>query len=715
MPTRPQKPAARQERACNVKNRGTERQPASSIFIHSFLPETLCRAMLPHSVPPPISAGTAPAATMDGALQDRTAAHRWDNECSLLANTCRLLESRLLRPLDSKGNHNLSCGLVEALAVLDAGSATHRRSLLVTPSLGGRVPRPVARVWGAALETISMIPPGYQSDCTETFVTEVVNRCAHAARDEFMAALHLDGDDMETLIDILQPEHRETDAPSSTELSSESPADSTRLPSPREVLSRSSTSEPEDVRMTRAQTQSHESPGSTSTSHRTRSSPDPQFVDPPELHTLSSSEFLTMHAQSACASARCSSSSAHAASTRISDGAVACASLNGTPGGAFHALPGVSGASGASSVSGVWAHDSRVLDSAAAIPSSETLPRQMTMTSQGISLREVTYEQLREAGVLRTKSGPKPRSDVILLANAIAHDRLLGNRRSVRAVAQATTNTFSGGDRTRAKQYAVLIEQLLMREAGFSPPSYAMLPPSPLTSPPSTPSLPKSSYTLLESYLALAKRRPVVVHASWALLLSSGWVPLMCQYLFQAWPVGLLGRYTYYVPLAPISGVALGLSISPDQEQVIQIAASGFVVLWLALSVICALVAVHYYAQRETYHLSYTFLWTAWSLLNFGSSLRLVQCIKRFRASSQPAKLLAACWALSRVLCTVAGLGTFGIGLALHLNDPRFSLRNDPYVPSAALTSAVFLAIGIGATPSWRERFAPTQLVSRYP
>ena len=434
---------------------------------------------------------------MDGALQDRTAAQRWDHECCLLANACRLLESRLLRPLDSEGNHNLSCGLVEALAVLDAGSATHRRSLLMTPFLGGRVPRSVARVWGAALETISMIPPGSQSDCTETFVNEVVNRCAHAARDEFMAALHLDGDDMETLIDILQPEHRETDAPSSTELSSESPGFSTRLPSPREVLSRSSTSEPEDllgVKTTRAQSRSHESPGSTSTSHRTRSSPDPQFLDPPELHTLSSSEFLTMHAQSACASGRSSSSSARAASTRISNGALACAGLNGTHGGAFHALPGV------------WAHESTVLDSAAAIPYAETLPRQMT--SQGISLREVTYEQLRETGVLRTKSGPKPRSDVILLANAIAHDRLLGNRRSVRAVAQATTNTFSGGDRTRAKQYAVLIEQLLMREAGFSPPSYAMLPPSPLTSPPSTPSLPKYSSTLLESYLALAKSRP---------------------------------------------------------------------------------------------------------------------------------------------------------------------------------------------------------------
>jgi hypothetical protein len=687
--------------------------------------------MIPVAVP--IPAGTA--VMLVDAFQHRMAAHQWDHGRCLLDNARRLVECRLGQPLGPEAANALSSGLIEALAVLEAGSAAHT-SLLMSPFLSRHIPPSVAHVWEAALQSISMIPVGNQSDYTKSFVKEMVNRCAKAAEAEFMEALQLDGDGVDELMAILQPEHRETDARS------------TLSTSPREALSISSLSEPEDLPGARtASGQSHESPSSTS--YHTQSSPDPS-----QPHQLSGSEDLRMHAQSFNASGPCASS-AHAASAHIptarippARSASGCAALDGPAGAPFHAS------------SSLWIHTSTATGSAAILtreaasrpepPPRESSPREMA--SPKISLRQVTYEELRELKLIPiSKTGPRPKHPVISLANAIAHDRLLGHRRSIRAVAQASTHTVSGtslnapsappaspslttrrprpsdshvplppspsqvfgailcvrarlcctagGDRTRAKQYAVLIEQLLMREAGCSPPSYAKVPPSPLGSPPSTPSLPRSPSTLLES-MGWAKSMPVVSGVGWAVLVAAGWVPLTCQYVWQSWPAASFGRWPNYVPLVPIGGVALGLSLSPDDEDAIRITARCFVALWLALSASCAFVALHYYDRREAYHPAYSLVWAFWTVLNFGCSLRLVQCIKRFRASSQA--LCAACWALSRFLCTMAGVGILCLGLTLHFNDPRFVLRNDPYVPCMVVNTAVFLVIGIAATPSWR-------------
>lgn len=161
-------------------------------------------------------------------------------------------------------------------------------------------------------------------------------------------------------------------------------------------------------------------------------------------------------------------------------------------------------------------------------------------------LRSISYEELLYHKAITTRRGPKPRGEVMGLANAIAHDRIRNHKRSVRKVARDFSCNMSGkrlpsrtlllslprlrarthpsrppilagaialfadvlgplpippppaltigGDRTRAKQYACLIEQILSGEANARLAGLDRVPPSPLGSPPSTPELPSAMH-----------------------------------------------------------------------------------------------------------------------------------------------------------------------------------------------------------------------------
>ena len=116
-------------------------------------------------------------------------------------------------------------------------------------------------------------------------------------------------------------------------------------------------------------------------------------------------------------------------------------------------------------------------------------------------VKAVSFDELLEHKLV-AKKGPRPRHEVMALANAIAFERLRGGHKSVRALARGYGCT-AGGAQSRAVHYATLIHQLLVTEGGgrLMPPAVTPLPvvtsgapswsstvpPSPLGSPPSTP------------------------------------------------------------------------------------------------------------------------------------------------------------------------------------------------------------------------------------
>ena len=126
------------------------------------------------------------------------------------------------------------------------------------------------------------------------------------------------------------------------------------------------------------------------------------------------------------------------------------------------------------------------------VPMSTSATSTSTSSSSTMSrFRTVSFDELR-MNQMAPRNGPRAKYEVMALANAIAHERLSGSTRSVRNIAAGLRCcTESGGDRTRAKQYATCIERLLMSEAGQQPPSTddppviqcSSAPPSPPMSP----------------------------------------------------------------------------------------------------------------------------------------------------------------------------------------------------------------------------------------
>ena len=358
-----------------------------------------------------------------------------------------------------------------------------------------------------------------------------------------------------------------------------------------------------------------------------------------------------------------------------------------------------------------------------------------------VEFRFVTFDELLRYGMPHTTKGPRPRHEVMRLANAIAHDRLKGSMQSVRSVANATgCCTVSGGDRTRATRYAAIIEELLVTESEggsrvpttgderATAPQNSSLPPSP----PMSPALPtgaasgwahgawiRATFLFAEADKQATRARALggpasttlVVQLGWALLIS-GLLPFGCQYAYHEWASSTFGsygiRFTHLAPLLPIGGITMGLGVAPHDAWTIVATVRAVTCLYVLLSILCFVTAAHYCQRFALDTLDpawrpwpYAGLYSSWVPLNFVAALMMVERSRALHA--QPEKLLRAGWAVGRFLCCTAGLSLFAAGGCLLFIDPVSNL-NDPYAPSAAATALSFTACGALATPSARDR-----------
>ena len=340
---------------------------------------------------------------------------------SLLSKACQLLGERRQLELDAEDKRTLRDGLADALAVLYPGSAQRRLQLVTAKTRGARsqaVGQPAQDALAQIWDGVVTVAAAWDHDSVAALAERLMDHCAQAAGVGLMATL--------------QSENEEDGSQVAAASSSSA---STRAPTPAAEIITLSSRSPACLGETTAASPTRS--GETTAASPMHSGETTAAQDAPE-------PMDARHSGSSSMTAMPASCIPFATAVPISFVPMSNSMMfSGMPFSMQASMPVANEAAAVNYEAAKDPSEPSPTEPGPAEPGptepspAEPSPAEPSPAEPSSSpeFRTVTFDELVARKLVCNKAGPRPRYDVMLLANVIAHFRIRGNQRSVRSMA----------------------------------------------------------------------------------------------------------------------------------------------------------------------------------------------------------------------------------------------------------------------------------------